>query len=240
MTTLTAVRRCGDRRHRYPQARRASLRDGGAQSGCIMAGPEASDEAGALGAVRARSAGLKGLDLAKSGDHVRHPYDWAEGTWRLGPAAVRSGALALPSRLPRWWHWTFGVKRNILRISWWILGCRVTVVAGPVHSAPRCIAHSARRYLSSPMARVIPEPCDYAIDLACAQASDARGAPVVWYLPRPPDTGACQRCQHGKDEVWAPRRESPGSESADGTVMVTSQNHGFTVSEERIYPTPLR
>ena len=61
------------------------LRDGGAQSGCIMAGAEV-DETQALEQARA-FAGLKGMDLAKVVT-TSEPYEWTEGTWQLPATAL--------------------------------------------------------------------------------------------------------------------------------------------------------
>ena len=56
------------------------LREKGAQNGCLMAGR--IDEEHALAQARAFP-GLAGMDLAKVVSTPR-PYEWREGTWRLG------------------------------------------------------------------------------------------------------------------------------------------------------------
>ncbi len=61
------------------------LRDGGAQSGCIMTGLSI-DEDEALQRARAFS-GLKGVDLAKEVT-TASAYEWIEGSWQLGEAAA--------------------------------------------------------------------------------------------------------------------------------------------------------
>jgi carbamoyl-phosphate synthase small subunit len=67
------------------------LRDGGAQSGCIMAGL-AADEDEALQHARDFS-GLKGMDLAKEVT-TASAYEWTEGSWQLDTAASDSERLA--------------------------------------------------------------------------------------------------------------------------------------------------
>jgi len=135
------------------------LRDGGAQSGCIMAGP-AVDEDEALQRARAFS-GLKGMDLAREVTTTA-AYEWTEGSWQLDSAASDStrpkASLSVVAL-------DFGVKRNILRILV-DLGCRVTVL--PAQSTyAEVMAHAPDGvFLSNGPGD--PEPCRYAIDLAQA------------------------------------------------------------------------
>jgi carbamoyl-phosphate synthase small subunit len=198
------------------------LRDKGAQNGCIMAGPDL-DEAGALGQARAFS-GLKGLDLAREVT-TQTPYEWGEGTWRLGSAAgdqaSRSAARFHVVALD------FGVKRNILRILV-DLGCRVTVV--PAQSTlTEVLAHEPDGiFLSNGPGD--PEPCDYAIDLACAAM--AEGIPLFGICLGHQILALASGAKTEKMKFGHHGANHPVQNLMDGTVMVTSQNHGFTVSEE--------
>ena len=70
------------------------LRDGGAQSGCIMAGAEV-DETQALEQARA-FAGLKGMDLAKVVT-TSEPYEWTEGAWQLPATAPDASDRRAPA-----------------------------------------------------------------------------------------------------------------------------------------------
>lgn len=197
------------------------LRDGGAQSGCIMAGDDV-DEAAALEQARA-FAGLKGMDLAKV---VSTPesYEWTEGTWRLAASSV-----GLPeSKAPTFSvvALDFGVKRNILRILV-DLGCRVTVL--PAQSTfDEVMAHSPDGvFLSNGPGD--PEPCDYAIALAGSVM--AAKIPLFGICLGHQILALASGAQTEKMKFGHHGANHPVQRLSDGTVMVTSQNHGFTVSE---------
>ena len=197
------------------------LRDGGAQSGCIMAGDDV-DEAAALEQARA-FAGLKGMDLAKV---VSTPesYEWTEGTWRLAVSSV-----GLPeSKAPKFSvvALDFGVKRNILRILV-DLGCRVTVL--PAQSTfDEVMAHSPDGvFLSNGPGD--PEPCDYAIALAGSVM--AAKIPLFGICLGHQILALASGAQTEKMKFGHHGANHPVQRLSDGTVMVTSQNHGFTVSE---------
>ncbi len=199
------------------------LRDKGAQNGCIAAGPE-PDEADALAKARA-FCGLKGLDLAKEVT-TQAPYPWTEGTWQLGattdqspPSGSRFHVVALD----------FGVKRNILRILV-DLGCRVTVV--PAQSTLDEVLAYAPDGIFLSNGPGDPEPCEYAIELA--RAAMAQQIPLfgiclghqILALASGATTEKMKFGHHGANH--------PVQNLANGTVMVTSQNHGFTVSEDAL------
>jgi carbamoyl-phosphate synthase small subunit len=198
------------------------LRDKGAQNGCIMAGPEL-DEAHALAQARGFS-GLKGLDLAREVT-TQVPYHWDKGSWRLGSATDDHA----PRSAPRF-HVValdFGVKRNILRILV-DLGCRVTVV--PAQSTlAEVLAHKPDGiFLSNGPGD--PEPCDYAIDLA--RSAMARKIPLFGICLGHQILALASGAKTEKMKFGHHGANHPVQNLADGTVMVTSQNHGFTVSEE--------
>ena len=197
------------------------LRDGGAQSGCIMAGDDV-DEAAALEQARA-FAGLKGMDLAKVVS-TSESYEWTEGTWHLAANADdRSDAVA-----PRFSvvALDFGVKRNILRILV-DLGCRVTVL--PAQSTfDEVMAHSPDGvFLSNGPGD--PEPCDYAIALASSVM--AAKLPLFGICLGHQILALASGAQTEKMKFGHHGANHPVQRLSDGTVMVTSQNHGFTVSE---------
>ena len=198
------------------------LRDKGAQNGCIMAGPALEETEGL---TQARGfGGLKGLDLAKEVT-TRTAYSWDEGSWRLG---AETDELA-PSVGPRF-HVVavdFGVKRNILRILV-DLGCRVTVVPAQSTLAD-VLAHKPDGiFLSNGPGD--PEPCDYAIDLA--RSAMAQRIPLFGICLGHQILALASGAKTEKMKFGHHGANHPVQNLADGTVMVTSQNHGFTVSEE--------
>ncbi len=198
------------------------LRDGGAQSGCIMAGAEV-DETQALEQARA-FAGLKGMDLAKVVT-TSEPYEWTEGTWQLpaiaGDAPERRAPAFSVVALD------FGVKRNILRILV-DRGCTVTVM--PAQSTiDEVMAHAPDGVFFS-NGPGDPEPCEYAITLA-REVMDRR-VPLFGICLGHQILALASGARTEKMKFGHHGANHPVQNLSDKTVMVTSQNHGFTVSEQ--------
>ena len=196
------------------------LRDGGAQSGCIMVGPTI-DEDEALQRARAFS-GLKGMDLAKEVT-TASAYEWTEGSWQLDAVASDSAGTEASLSVVAL---DFGVKRNILRILV-DLGCRVTVL--PAQSTyEEVMAHSPDGvFLSNGPGD--PEPCHYAIELARALMENR--VPLFGICLGHQILALASGAMTEKMKFGHHGANHPVQNLADGTVMVTSQNHGFTVSE---------
>ena len=197
------------------------LRDKGAQAGCIMAGAEASEQE-ALTAARAFP-GLKGLDLAKVVS-TTSAFEWHEGSWQLGKQAAHSVApkfnvVALD----------FGVKRNILRILV-DQGCRVTVLPAQSSVDEVLALQPDGVFLSNGPGD--PEPCDYAIELARQLMS--RRIPLFGICLGHQILALASGARTEKMKFGHHGANHPVQCVADGTVMVTSQNHGFTVSEAQL------
>ena len=198
------------------------LRDGGAQSGCIMAGAEV-DETQALEQARA-FAGLKGMDLAKVVT-TSEPYEWTEGVWQLPATAPdasdrRAPALSVVAL-------DLGVKRNILRILV-DLGCTVTVM--PAQSTiDEVMAHAPDGVFFS-NGPGDPEPCEYAITLA-REVMD-RKVPLFGICLGHQILALASGARTEKMKFGHHGANHPVQNLSDKTVMVTSQNHGFTVSEQ--------
>ena len=205
------------------------LRDGGAQSGCIMTGLSI-DEDEALQRARAFS-GLKGVDLAKEVT-TASAYEWIEGSWQLGEAAADSGGLTEPFLSVV--ALDFGVKRNILRILV-DLGCRVTVL--PAQSSYAEVMAQAPDGVFLSNGPGDPEPCRYAIDLA--QALMEHRIPLFGICLGHQILALASGAMTEKMKFGHHGANHPVQNLADGTVMVTSQNHGFTVSEADL-PASLR
>lgn len=194
------------------------IREKGVQAGCILTG-EAADEALAVSEAQGFP-GLKGMDLAKVVT-TTSSYQWSDATWQLGESVAHAPA-------PRF-HVValdFGVKRNILRILV-DLGCRVTVMPAQSTYADVVALRPDGVFLSNGPGD--PEPCDYAIDLA-RKVMDA-GTPLfgiclghqILALASGARTEKMSHGHHGANH--------PVQDLSNGTVMVTSQNHGFTVSD---------
>ena len=198
------------------------LRDGGAQSGCIIAGAEV-DETQALGQARA-FAGLKGMDLAKVVT-TSEPYEWTEGTWQLPATAKKAPDQRAPAFSVV--ALDFGVKRNILRILV-DLGCTVTVM--PAQSTiDEVMAHAPDGVFFS-NGPGDPEPCEYAITLA--REVMYRKVPLFGICLGHQILALASGARTEKMKFGHHGANHPVQNLSDKTVMVTSQNHGFTVSEQ--------
>jgi len=201
------------------------LREKGAQNGCIMA--DRCDAAEALAAARAFP-GLKGMDLAQVVS-VDRPYAWAEGSWRLGggfaaPAPVRFRVVA----------YDYGVKRNILRMLV-DRGCELTVVPARTGAAEVLALAPDGIFLSNGPGD--PEPCDYAIR-AIATLVDT-GIPVFGICLGHQLLGLASGARTVKMKFGHHGANHPVQDLDAGTVLITSQNHGFAVDEQTL-PANLR
>jgi carbamoyl-phosphate synthase small subunit len=205
------------------------LREKGAQNGCLMAG-EQIDEQAALAAARAFP-GLKGMDLAKEVT-TSEQYNWLQGTWTLetGLPEPRQ-ASALPLHVVAY---DFGVKRNILRMLV-DRGCRLTVVPAQTSAADVLGLDPDGVFLSNGPGD--PEPCDYAIR-AIRDIVDT-GVPVFGICLGHQLLSLASGARTVKMKFGHHGANHPVQDLDSGTVMITSQNHGFAVDEASL-PSCLR
>ena len=200
------------------------LRDKGPLNGAIVSGAEL-EKLGEEGAIELAKAfpGLKGMDLAKEVT-VAESYQWQDSVWD-----IKEGHQAGTDKRFKVVAYDFGVKRNILRMLV-ARGCEVTVVPAQTPAADVLAMDPDGVFLSNGPGD--PEPCDYAIDsikqlletdkplfgicLGCQLMALASGAQTV----------KMQLGHHGANH--------PVQDLRDGTVMITSQNHGFAVDGETL------
>ena len=197
------------------------LREKGAQNGCLVAG-ERIDEQAALAAARAFP-GLKGMDLAKEVT-TGEQYNWLQGTWTLEtglPEPRQAGALPLHVVA-----YDFGVKRNILRMLV-DRGCRLTVVPAQTSAADVLGLDPDGVFLSNGPGD--PEPCDYAIR-AIRNIVDT-GVPVFGICLGHQLLSLASGAKTVKMKFGHHGANHPVQDLDSGTVMITSQNHGFAVDE---------
>lgn len=205
------------------------LRDKGPMNGAIVTGRElaAIGEEGAV-ALALEFPGLKGMDLAKVVSSGKR-YNWEEAEWAIG-----RGYGASDESRHRVVAYDFGVKRNILRMLV-ARGCEVTVVPAQTPASEVMAMNPSGVFLSNGPGD--PEPCDYAISaikefleadiplfgicLGCQLLALACGANTI----------KMRLGHHGANH--------PVQNLGDGTVMITSQNHGFAVDEQTL-PANLR
>jgi len=202
------------------------LREKGSLSGCIMAGDDI-DEALALAAAQG-FAGLKGMDLAKEVS-VKEAYDWTGSTWNLdtGHSEKVDGQFKVVA-------YDYGVKRNILRMLV-ERGCNLTVVPAQTPAKDVLAMNPDGVFLSNGPGD--PEPCDYAI--AAIKEILTTDIPVfgiclghqLMALASGATTEKMKFGHHGANH--------PVQDLTSKVVMITSQNHGFAVSEKAL-PSNLR
>ncbi len=196
------------------------LREKGALNGCLMAG-ELIDEAQALQQAR-EFAGLKGMDLAKEVT-TSGSYTWREGSWVMGVGHSERAEADLP------WHvvaYDFGVKRNILRM-FVDHGCRLTVVPAQTPAAVVLAMNPDGIFLSNGPGD--PQPCTYAVD--AIQAFLATDIPMFGICLGHQLLGLASGARTVKMKFGHHGANHPVQNVDDGTVLITSQNHGFAVDE---------
>lgn len=196
------------------------LREKGAQNGCIMAGDVNSETA--LDAAQAFP-GLKNADLAADASTTT-VYEWSEPVWH-GPnddheqAAMRFHVAV----------YDYGVKYNILRLLV-SSGARVTVVP-------------ARTPLDEVLAMGVdgvvlsngpgdPAPCDYAIK-TCRELLD-RDIPTLGICLGHQILGLAVGATSIKMKYGHHGANHPVVDLDSGEVMISSQNHGFTIDESTL------
>ena len=200
------------------------LRQKGAQSGCIISGDNPSVE---RALDKAKSfAGLKGLDLAKEVT-TAEPYDWTEGSWQLSP--LESKTITKESADFNVVAYDFGVKKNILRMLV-DRGCHVTVVPATTSAADVLAMSPDGVFLSNGPGD--PEPCDYAIE-AIKNLTEKK-IPTFGICLGHQLLGPASGAQTVKMKFGHHGANHPVQELASEEVMISSQNHGFTVDESSL------
>jgi carbamoyl-phosphate synthase small subunit len=199
------------------------LRDTGAQSGCIVAGADVSEES-ALAAARAFP-GLKGMDLAKVVS-VRERYPWSQGSYDLDQAA-----FAKPAARFRVAAYDFGVKQNILRMLA-DRGCEITVVPAQTPASEIFALRPDGVFLSNGPGD--PEPCDYAI-AAIREFVRAR-VPTFGICLGHQLLGLAVGARSMKMKFGHHGANHPVIDVDSGRVMISSQNHGFALDEATLPP----
>ena len=194
------------------------LRDKGAQNGCVMAGA-AVDEARALAQARA-FAGLKGMDLAREVS-VAERYTWTRGSWEFGVGYPGREGTALPRHVVAY---DYGVKRNMLRMLV-DRGRRLTVVPAQTPAADVLALRPDGVFLSNGPGD--PEPCSYAIE-AIRELLEA-AVPLFGICLGHQLLGLASGASTVKMKFGHRGANHPVQNLDDGTVLITSQNHGFAV-----------
>ncbi|MGG7094862.1 glutamine-hydrolyzing carbamoyl-phosphate synthase small subunit [Shewanella indica] len=196
------------------------LREKGAQAGCILVGEQDVDKA--LAAAKAFP-GLKGMDLAKEVTTDKS-YTWRKGTWRLESGLpVDTPESELKYKVVAY---DYGVKQNILRMLV-DRGCDVTVVPAQTPASEVLAMAPDGVFLSNGPGD--PEPCDYAIK-AIQQILET-DIPVFGICLGHQLLALANGAKTLKMKFGHHGANHPVSDIDQGTVMITSQNHGFAADE---------
>ena len=198
------------------------LRDKGAMSGCIVAGDNIDADA-AIAQAKA-FAGLKGMDLAKEVT-VSESYGWDESVWDLETDRPADA----PEKQFKVVAYDFGVKRNILRMLV-ERGCDVTVVPAKTPAADVLAMDPDGVFLSNGPGD--PEPCDYAI--TAIEALLQTDIPIFGICLGHQLLALACGARTGKMKFGHHGANHPVQDMDSGQVMITSQNHGFSVDEDSL------
>ena len=197
------------------------IREKGAQSGCIMTGNANPDTA----VEHARKfPGIAGMDLAKFVSTDR-TYQWCYGAEFGKRSRVMSRRIA-PYHVVAY---DFGIKRHILRLLS-DLDCRMTVVPATTTADEVLSLAPDGVFLSNGPGD--PEPCDYAIK--AIQELLESGVPIFGICLGHQLLALACGAKTVKMKFGHHGANHPVQHLSTGRVMITSQNHGFTVEEESL------
>jgi carbamoyl-phosphate synthase small subunit len=197
------------------------LRDKGSQSGAVVAGADATPER-ALELAKAFP-GLKGMDLAKEVTSDK-AWSWSQSEW-----TISDGYGERTESRYKVVAWDYGVKLNILRM---LAGrnCDITVVPAQTPASEVLAMKPDGIFLSNGPGD--PEPCDYAVT-AIREVLETDipvfGICLGHQLLALASGAKSIKMSHGHHGA-----NHPVQNLADGTVMITSQNHGFAVDEDSL------
>ncbi|MEP1705963.1 MAG: glutamine-hydrolyzing carbamoyl-phosphate synthase small subunit [Marinobacter sp.] len=194
------------------------LRNKGSQNGAVVAGADATAER-ALELANAFP-GLKGMDLAKEVTSEK-AWTWSQSEWD-----IESGYGERTESKFKVVAWDYGVKLNILRMLA-SRGCVITVVPAQTPASDVLAMNPDGIFLSNGPGD--PEPCDYAISaIRDVLETDIPvfGICLGHQLLALASGAKSIKMGHGHHGA-----NHPVQNIADGTVMITSQNHGFSVDE---------
>ena len=202
------------------------LREKGAQNGCILAGEDATVEKAIELAKNAKD--MNGLDLAKVCSDP-NGFEWTQGSWEFGKG------FSQPEMKYHVVAYDYGVKTNILRMLA-DRGCKLTVVPAQTPAQTVLDMNPDGIFLSNGPGD--PSACDYAIS-AIKTIIETTKIPVfgiclghqLLALASGAKTMKMGHGHHGANH--------PVQDLDKGTVMITSQNHGFAVDESTL-PSTLR
>ena len=199
------------------------LRDKGAQNGCLTTDPAISAEQ-AVELARACPS-MKGQDLAQVVS-TKERYEFTEGEWVLGSGYQKFEAQDLPYNVV---VYDFGVKRNILRMLVQ-RGCHLTVVPAKTPAEDVLALNPDGIFMSNGPGD--PEPCTYAIE--AIKTFVERKIPLFGICLGHQLLGLASGAKTIKMKFGHHGANHPVRDEATGSVLITSQNHGFCVDKDTL------
>jgi len=194
------------------------LREHGSLKGCIVTGDDI-DEVAAIAKAQA-FAGLKNMDLAKVVSTAKQ-YDFNDGSYFL-----ETGEFASLDKKFKVVVYDYGVKKNILRMLV-DRGCDLTVVNAQTPVADVLAMNPDGVFLSNGPGD--PEPCDYAINNI--QILLEKNTPIFGICLGHQLLALASGAKTEKMKFGHHGANHPVQDLSTKQVMITSQNHGFSVAE---------
>ncbi|MGP4123623.1 MAG: glutamine-hydrolyzing carbamoyl-phosphate synthase small subunit [Sodalis sp. (in: enterobacteria)] len=198
------------------------LRERGTQNGCIIAG-DSPDAQLALRKAR-EFHGLNGVDLAKEVSTTEQ-YSWTQGSWTMG-GGLPAPATNLPYHVVAY---DYGIKRTIMRMLV-DRGCRLTVVPAQTPAAMVLAMNPDGIFLANGPGD--PAPCDYAI--AAIQTFLTTDIPLFGICLGHQLLALASGAKTAKMKFGHHGGNHPVKDLAADRVMITAQNHGFTVDKKTL------
>jgi carbamoyl-phosphate synthase small subunit len=200
------------------------LREQGSLNGCIVAAEELQESHRQQAITAAQQfPGLKGMDLVREVT-VSDSYQWQEGSWQ-----IESGYASLKDARFHVVAYDFGVKKNILRMLV-DRGCKLTVVPAATPADEVLALQPDGIFLSNGPGD--PDPCDYAI-AAIAELLKT-DIPIFGICLGLQLLGLAAGLKTKKMKHGHHGANHPVKNLQDGTVLITSQNHGFCIDDENL------
>ncbi|RUO43857.1 carbamoyl-phosphate synthase small subunit [Aliidiomarina taiwanensis] len=200
------------------------IREHGSQNGCVMT--YAADAEAPIAEAQAAAqgfGGLAGLDLAKV-TSCTEAYQWDQGSWLLEEGFTKPSSTDFHVVA-----YDFGAKMNILRMLV-DRGCKVTVVPAQTPAADVLSMNPDGIFLSNGPGD--PGACDYAIH--AIQEFLKQGVPLFGICLGHQLLALASGAKTMKMKIGHHGANHPVLDIAHGTVMITSQNHGFAVDADSL------
>lgn len=201
------------------------LRDKGAQNGCLITLEDNDNIEQKIEQAHTNAlgfSGLKGLDLAKQVTCAKS-YSFNDSVWALG-SGYATNVTDLPYHVVAY---DFGAKSNILRMLV-ERGCKLTVVPAKTSAEEALALNPDGIFLSNGPGD--PEPCDYAIE--AIKTFLTKQIPIFGICLGHQLLALASGAKTEKMKFGHHGANHPVKDIAAKRVMITSQNHGFAVSEK--------